>query len=200
MNEERREHHRLNLVRPLDGWFGDWSVRFVDVSASGALIECDEPIPDDARGLLRFYWRGEEVEMMAETVLRDDQRTSLAFLEQHEVLDRLLADSARELLGAQEANATGAREQNRLDGEATLTAASSTISFGWVAWSLEDGQWTRRRTLLPEQPADGFTIPDGEPDDQVELLRQTYANGNEEARQLTRTFAELSVSASRHGL
>lgn len=197
MSDERREHQRLNLVRPLDGWFGDWSVRFVDVSASGALIECDEPIPDDARGLLRFFWRGEEVELLAETVLRDDQRTSLAFLEKHEGLDRLLDDSAKELQGAQEANASGARERNTLDGEATLTAASSTISYGWIAWSLADGRWTRRRTLLPEQPEDGFTIPDGEPEDQVELLRDTYANGDEEARQLTRIFAELSVGSTR---
>jgi hypothetical protein len=199
VSDERREHQRLNLVRPIDGWFGDWSVRFVDVSASGALIESDEPIPDDARGLLRFYWRGEEVELLAETVLRDDQQTGLAFLEQHEGLDRLIADSAKELQGAQEANATGMRERNRIDGDATLTAASSSISHGWITWTYDDGRWTRRRSMIPEQPPDGFTIPAGEPEDQVELLRQTYAQGDDDARQLTRIFAEMSAGATQSG-
>jgi hypothetical protein len=199
VTDERRESQRLNLVRPLDGWFGDWSVRFLDVSASGALIESDEPIPEAARGLLRFYWRGEEVELLADTVLRDDQRTGLTFLEQHAGLDRMIADSAKELQGAQEANASGQRERNRIDGDATLTAASSVLAHGWIAWTYDGGRWSRRRTMDPEQPPDGFTIPAGEPEDQVELLRQTYAGGDKEARNLTRMFAELSVGASQGG-
>lgn len=196
MSDERREYQRLNLVRPLDGWFGDWPVRLIDVSAKGALIESDEDLPDEARALLRFWWHGEELELLAETARRADSRTGLRFVEQSEQLRRLLADSATELLRAQEANASGNREANTIDQDATLTAASLSLITGFVTWVFRDGRWKRKATLTAEQPPDGFTIAASEPEDQVELLRATYESGDTEARRMTRLFAELSVTSA----
>lgn len=199
MTDERRQYQRLNLLRPVDGWFGDWSVRLLDVSATGALIEADEPLPDDARGLLRFWWRGEELELLAQTARRNDSRTGLKFVEASDDLRRLIADSATELLRAQEANARGERNANSIDTDATLTAASMSLLTGFVTWVFRDGRWKQKMSLLPDQPPDGFTIAVGEPEEQVELLRATYENGDSEARRLTRMFAELSVSAANPG-
>jgi hypothetical protein len=56
--DERRRFQRLVLTQPIDGWLGDWPVRLEDVSATGALIDSDEPLPLEARALLRFFWRG----------------------------------------------------------------------------------------------------------------------------------------------
>ena len=50
MIEERREFQRLNLTKPIDGWFGDFSVLVVEVSAGGAKLVHDEPIPMGSRG------------------------------------------------------------------------------------------------------------------------------------------------------
>lgn len=197
MSDERREYQRLNLVRPLDAWFGDWPVRLVDVSAKGALIETDDSLPDEARALLRFWWHGEELELLAVTARREDSRTGLSFLEQSEELRRLIADSATELLRAQEANLRGDRSANAIDTESTLTAASFSLLTGFVTWIFRDGKWKQRAAIIPEQPADGFTIAAGEPEDQVALLRATYESGDTEARRLTRMLAELSVSASK---
>ncbi|HEX9984481.1 MAG TPA: PilZ domain-containing protein [Thermoanaerobaculia bacterium] len=195
MTDERREFQRLHLTQPLDGWFGDWSVRMVDVSTKGALIEhADEDLPPEARALVRFFWRGEEIELLAEAIRTDDNRRGLVFIDDSPELRRIITASATELLRAQEANAHGQRELNRI-GDETLTAASAARLHGeaFVTYRLIDGSWKRRQSLLPDQPPDGFTIPAGEADEQVKLLCTTYENGDTEARRMTRLLAELSV-------
>lgn len=194
MSDERRHFQRLTLSEPLDGWFGDYAVRLLNLSATGALIQCDEELPDDAQALLRFFWRGRELELMARTARRVDNQTGVEFLENSEGLCALLAESATELLRAQEANAAGLREAN-VFGDETLTAASARAALtGFVTWTLTEKGWKARPSLLPDQPQDGFTVAAGEDDEQVALLCRTYEAGDAESRQLTRMFAELSVA------
>ncbi len=196
MIDERRAYQRLTLSEPLDGWFGDYAVRLVDVSASGAQIEHDDPIPSDARGLLRFYWRGEEVEILAQTARQiHASRVGLRFLEENETLRALIAMSAADVLRALEANARGDRAANVV-GDETLTSAWRSLATGYVRWELADGHWTPHYAREPHQPENGFTISASEPDEQVEMLRRTYETGDAEARKLTRMLAELSVMES----
>lgn len=193
MTEDRRAYQRLTLAEPLDGWFGDFSVRLVDVSASGAQIEHEEPIPDDARGLLRFYWRGEEVEILAETArLVQPNRLGVRFLEESDALRTLISISAADVLRALEANARGDREANVV-GDETLTSVWRSHATGYIRWELADGHWTPHHALTPDQPANGFTICASEAEEQVAMLRRTYEGGDAEARRLTRMLAELSV-------
>lgn len=193
MSDERRQFQRLSLTEPLDGWFGDFAIRLIDVSATGALIESDEPIPDDSRALLRFWWRGNEIELTAETARADGSRRGLAFVEENALLCELIADSATELLRAWNANANGNREAN-LVGDQTFTAAMHRHTSGYVTWTFCADGWKSRPSLLPDQPPDGFTISAAEPDEQVEMLRRTYESGDAEARRLTRLLAEISVT------
>ncbi|HEX7810062.1 MAG TPA: PilZ domain-containing protein [Thermoanaerobaculia bacterium] len=195
MNDERRHFQRLTLAEPLDGWFGDYAVRLIDVSATGAQIETDEPLPSDARALLRFYWRGREVEIIAETARVNELRTGLKFVEEDETLRELIAQSAAELLRAFEANAAGERADNTI-GEQTITSVSAVLGTGYVVWTFEDGAWKSKHSLLRDQPPNGFTIAAGESEEQVSMLCRTYESGDTEARKLTRMLAELSVSGS----
>ncbi len=193
MSDDRRAYQRLTLTEPLDGWFGDFSVRLVDVSASGAQIEHEEPIPGDARALLRFFWRGQEVEILAETArLIHTNRCGVRFLEESETLRGLIAISAADVLRALEANAAGDRTANVV-GDETLTSAWRTQVSGYVRWELEDGHWTPHHAHEAIQPENGFTISAAESDEQVAMLRRTYETGDAEARRLTRMLAELSV-------
>ena len=194
MNDERRAYQRLALVEPLDGWFGDFSVKLVDVSASGAQIEHEEPIPSDAHGLLRFYWRGQEVEILAQTARVIEQgRIGLHFLEESDPLRTLIAASAADIIRALEANARGDRHANVV-GDETLTAFWQRPISGYVCWIYDEEQgWISRYSLLPDQPENGFTISAAEAEEQVEMLRRTYETGDEEARRMTRLFAEMSV-------
>jgi hypothetical protein len=193
VNDERRQFQRLTLTEPLEGWFGDYSIRLLDVSATGARILADEPIPADARALLRFYWKNAEVEITAETARTDDSGTGVRFVEDCDVLRDLIAQSAAELLRAFEANASGERAANVI-GDQTITAASQVQGQGFVSWIFRDGGWSSRRALLPDQPPDGFTIAAGEDPEQVSMLCRTYESGDTEARKLTRMLAELSVT------
>jgi PilZ domain len=198
---ERREFQRLHLTRPADGWFGDYAVRILDVSANGALIEHEEEIPNGARALLRFYWRGTEVEIMAETVRGDDGRSGLTFVETSELLLDLIAHSTKEVLLAQEANAKGLREDNVISGDETLTAASAGargLMKGFIIWTLtSSGEWKKASSLIPDQPEDGFTVAAGESAEQVEMLQRSYETGDEEGRRMIHLLAELSVVKSR---
>lgn len=196
MDAERRQFQRLHLTRPIDGWFGDFSVRLLDVSATGALVEHDEEVPLGSRALLRFFWRGQQVEITAETVRTANDEAGLHFVEDSELLRNLIAESARELLIAQQANADGAREFNVI-GDETLTAASAGLRHdgGFFTYTLEEGAWKRRKSLLPDQPPNGFTIGAGEPAERIELLCATYQDGDEDARLMTRLLAELSAAA-----
>lgn len=195
MSDERRVYQRLTLVEPLDGWFGDFAVRLIDVSATGALIESDEVIHADARALLRFYWRGREIEVLSETARTMERQSGLKFVEDSEELRQVLALSATEMLVALEANARGDREANVI-GEETLTSAWSRPASGFVRWIFNGGAWRSEESMSPEQPPDGFTIAAGESIDQVSLLCNTYENGDTEARRLTRMLAELSVAGA----
>ncbi|HVS32226.1 MAG TPA: hypothetical protein VMS98_12330 [Thermoanaerobaculia bacterium] len=200
MVNERRVYQRLHLTRSLEGWFGDLAVRVVDVSATGAQIEHHyNDVPGS--GQLRFTWRDQEITIECETIHFSDDRAGLHFVEDNELLRRLIAESAAEVLAAQKANLGGDRAHNLIGeeiGEATLTAASAGLKAkAWVTLTLEDGGWKRRKSLLPDQPENGFTVSGAEPDEQIEILCKTYQGGNDEARRLTRLLAELSAASVR---
>ena len=193
--DERREYQRLNLTKPLDGWFGDFAVELVDVSASGAQIVHDDPLPEGARGLLRFTWRGEDIELTAEVARTMGQRSGLAFVDDSPILRQHIEISALELLRAREANATGDRARNVI-GDETLTAASAGARAlrGYLVYELNGNQWTCRVAVLPNQPPNGFTVAANESEEQIDLLRKTFESGGEEERKMTRMIAQLSVT------
>lgn len=196
--EERREYQRLALTKPIDGWLGDEPIRLLDVSATGARVESHGDVPLGSRALLRFFWRDHEIEIIAETVRTTDEGAALQFVEDSEELRKCIAESALEVLRAQEANLDGERERNVIDGDETLTAASAGLRRRvYVTFTLEKGVWTRRSSLLPDQPANGFTISANEPQEEIDLLLNTYAHGDDAARKLTRILAELSVATVR---
>ncbi|HSP13739.1 MAG TPA: PilZ domain-containing protein [Thermoanaerobaculia bacterium] len=199
MNHERRVYQRLALTKPLPARFGRYKVRLLDVSAIGALIESDTDVPVGSHGKLRFTWREHKVEIKAQSVRTAEDRAGLRFTEDSEQLRALIAESATEVLRAQEANLEGARERNIIAGDETLTTASAGMrASGFVTWTLDEQGWKRRRSLLPDQPENGFTVAANEPEEQVELLRKTYENGDAEARRLTRLLAELSAASVVH--
>lgn len=199
MSHERRIYQRLHITKPLKARFGNRSVKLIDVSAVGALVQDGDEMPVGATKNLRFTWRKEKVTIKAETVRTEEGRTGLRFPEDSEQLRRLISGSATEMLRAQQANLEGEREQNVV-GDETLTAASAGLlrGKGYMMCIFRDGKWTKRRALIPDQPDDdGFTVAAGEPEEQVALLCDAYERGDEEARRMTRLLAELSVATVR---
>ena len=198
MSDERRHFQRLNLTKPVDGRFGGTPVTVIEVSGGGALLVTDVPLQVGARGALRFTWRDEEIDVMAEVVRSDPSRAGLQFTTESEPLRRILGESVVELLRAQEANASGDRERNVVGDDQTLTAAAGfRLMDAYMTYRFTASGWKCRRALLPDQPPDGFTIAANVPEGEVDLLRRTYESGDGEARRMTRLLAELSVAARR---
>ena len=101
----------------------------------------------------------------------------------------------KEIARAQAANAAGDRMRNIIGTDATLTAASELApTDGFFTFHLGANGWKRRRSLLSDQPEDGFTVRASVPPEEIELLCRTYEKGDDESRRLTRMMAELSVS------
>jgi hypothetical protein len=200
VKKERRSQERLHMVRPINGWFGDHAVRVLDLSTSGGRIESAEEIPLGSRGLFRFVWRKQEIEVTAEIVRAGKDDEGLRFTEESGVVRRLISEANAEVRRAQAANALGLREQNIIDGDQTLTAASAAqrgLTRGFVIWTYDGNAWSNRKALLPDQPPDGFTVAAAESEEQVEKLRKSYEKGDEEGRNLIRRLAELSVAKTR---
>jgi len=195
VQEDRRLYQRLHLTEPLPARFGKSKVRLIDVSATGALAESTRPLKLSAKGILKFSWRGRNVEIGAEVVRSTGSESGLYFTDESAMLWSLISESAEELLRAQRANLEGDRESNVI-GEETLTSASAGLgATGYVTWTLTPAGWRNRRSLLGDQPENGFCVSAAEPADQVELLRTTWENGDEETRRITRILAELSAAS-----
>lgn len=197
MQDDRRLYQRLHLTQPIKARFGKTTVRLLDVSAKGVLVESDKPLEKGATETLHFTWREEELSIRAQVVRSVDVESGLELVEDSPALRSLIAQSAEEVLRAQQANVDGDRESNVV-GEQTLTSASAGLGLsGYVVWSFTPEGWKRRRALLPDQPENGFCVSAAEPADQVELLRQTWEKGDEETRRMTRMLAELSAASVR---
>jgi len=185
MTDERRAFQRLNLTQPVDGAFGGVPLRIVEVSARGVLALTEAELRAGARGLVRFCWRGEDVEAGAAVVWCEEGRAGFRFDEMPAVLHKLLEESVTEIL----------REQRTTDEAPNIVDADHfPVADVFIAYTLDGGVWTRRASLLPDQPPDGFTIAPSEPREHVELLCRTFEQGSAETRRLTRLFAELSVT------
>lgn len=195
MIDERREFQRLNLTKPIDGWFGDFPVVVVEVSAGGAKIVHNDPLPSGSRGLLRFTWRGHDLEVLAELAHSEGARSGVIFIDPGDEIRMLVSDWSSEVLQAQQANAAGDRARNVI-GEETLTSASAGAQAmtGFLQYHLTPSGWKCHRVLLPEQPEDGFTVSANEAQEQIDLLCRTYETGDNEARRMTRMIAQLSVT------
>lgn len=192
MSEEHPAFRRLTLTEPLNGWFGDFAVRLVTVGERHAEIEHDDPLPEDACALLRFYWRGHEVEVMATTRPSSAGNRTEVELEPDAFLTSQIQQSATDVGRAFEANLRGDRDANVV-GDETVTAASRILSTGFVRWTLTEDGWHSQPASTPDQPDNGFTIAAGQRAGEVAILRRTYEEGDDAARALTRCLAAMSL-------
>ena len=184
MIDERRAFQRLNLTESADGVFGGVPLRIADVSARGVLVETEAALQPGARGIVRFRWRGDDVEAGAAVVWCENGRAGFRFDEISNTLRMLLEESVTEVL----------RDRGGDWPVAVVDEGEFPAADVFVTYTVDNGVWTRRTSLMPDQPPNGFTISPSEPQENVELLCRTFEHGDAETRRLTRLFAELSVT------
>ncbi|HEU5161893.1 MAG TPA: hypothetical protein VFV54_01990 [Thermoanaerobaculia bacterium] len=66
---------------------------------------------------------------------------------------------------------------------------------GFICYSLARAGWSRKWTLDPRQPEEGFTVSANETWEQVESLCELYRHSDAEGRRFIRVLAEASVEA-----
>jgi hypothetical protein len=206
--DERRRFHRLDLAHPLEAEFDGLEVGLHEIGLVGAFIDHDVPLEPGRVGILSFAWGDDQLRFECRVVHSGgeapegarfssglDVRAALG--ESASKLRKMIAEHVSRVVAAQEANAFGMRELNRIDGDATLTALGSarrTAQTGFITYRLVSGTWKRVPSLLPDQPPDGFTVAAWEEDEQLESLRRAYEQADEEGRNFLRMLAELSIS------
>jgi hypothetical protein len=212
MPDERREHQRLRLARPilatLDQASAQGNALILDLGMTGAFLEhYGEPRPG-TRCHLSFRWYGEEVTYLSEIVhtavvrqrggngLQALSHTGVYFLEpvgdSAARLQELMTSFVSRVFEAQRANAAGDPSTSAAI-LAGLGAARRKRTPGFVTCRLEDGRWVRTASDTPRQPENGFTLPAWEEESELDTLCRTYETADADGRSLVRTLAELSV-------
>jgi hypothetical protein len=208
MPDERREHQRLRLARPILATMDQANALILDIGMTGAFLEhYGERRPGD-RCRISFRWHGDEVAYSCEIVhsvvvrqtggngLQALSHTGVYFLEpvgdSEARMRDLMTNFVTRVFDAQRANAAGDPTTSAAV-LAGLGAARRKRTPGFVTCRLEDGQWVRISSDSPRQPENGFTLPAWEEESDLETLCRTYESTDAEGRSLVRTLAELSV-------
>lgn len=210
MADDRREFQRLKLSKPILATMRGANALILDVGVAGAFLEHYGTAEPGERFHLVFRWQGEDVEFVCEVarsqVIREPggdgksivSHTGVRFVEPvgnaNARLQDLIGTFVGHILAAQKSNASGERgESAGASVLARLGEARRMRSRGYIAFHLKDGTWWRAPTTSAKQPHDGFTVGMHEDEDEIETLCRAYENGDEEARNLIRLVAELSL-------
>lgn len=198
----------VRLSRAITARFGERDALIVDLDVDRALIDHDEPVEEGAAVPIEFQFEGHTLNFVGRLHSRTPRlflgqtlwRSVVLLTEPEGESDLHLAEGVSEyssrILQALEANATGARDENRVEGDETITTLGAAMRLGghsFVVYDFQGGQWNKRVSLLPEQPEDGFTVSSLEDPKQVDELCRAYEHAGSEARTLIRMMAELAI-------
>lgn len=205
---DRRSFQRLKLAKPILAGLSGENALLLDIGVRGAFIEHHGETKSGQKFILSFKWKGSDITYDAEVVRTSAVRpaakgglavsqSGLRFLRGRGDSDALLQDMMATFVGrilaAQRANA-----QSNATGESSsvlyqLGQARRTRTKGYLAYLWDGTSWTVRRTELPQQPRNGFTVAAYEDEEELESLCRTWEIADEEGRKLIRLVAELSV-------
>jgi hypothetical protein len=108
---------------------------------------------------------------------------------ERELLLDLLVHEAQEQVVEWEANLAGeARER-----PPRRPSRQSAVAVRYVRLRLTNDGWLRTVTADPNQPLDGIVVVDGTPEEEIDVLRETYEQADDEMRELMRRVATVAV-------
>jgi hypothetical protein len=202
--QERRRYGRVQLTPPLRGEFDSTRVTVVEVSVIGARITHEGSLPRTGSHRLRITWEEQtvsfECELVRSSVVRlakkagestlyeSGLRLTRALDKSEDLLRELIATHVLQAINEQIANARG------LVPLAVSAYDTEKRSNKYRRCEHVEGGWRKSETTSPEQPDNGFTISAGVDPYHVEMLCRTWELCDEAGRELTKIFAQLSVS------
>lgn len=204
--DERREFQRLHLELPLPAQLGDNPVFIVEIGVLGARVRHGS-LFDFPSAELRFPSAAGEILLRCERVRttrlasrsidaishESGLRFTAAVGESGDRLRLLLTDLVTQELTARRSTPPVLTPEAAIDADQILRARDA----GYFCYTLANGNWLKRRVLLPEQPDDGFTVARHEDSDEMQRLCAVFDAADSEGRRLIRMLAELSISHAR---
>jgi len=196
---ERREFQRLKLVPPYAATFGDTDVQIVEIGVLGARLAHEEPVQEGEVSSLTFESKGTSATLECQVMrtgtpaagprYETGVRFTGALGESDTTVRDLLETTASHLL---EGFYSALRDPGEVefDDDDTLRGKEA----GFVTYYMQDGEWHKRYSMLPDQPDSGFTVAVGEDELEMKRLRQVYEEADADGMQLIRLFAELSIA------
>ncbi len=205
--DERREFQRLRLELPLPATLGENPVFIVEIGVLGARVRHGSLMDFTSAGL-RFPSPAGEISLRCERVRTTriasrsidaiSHESGLRFIaavgESGDRLRLLLTDLVTHELTARRSAPPPPAVPSTIDADRILRARDA----GYLCYTLSQGNWQKRRVLLPEQPIDGFTVARHEDADEMQRLCAVFEAADGEGRRLIRMLAELSVSEARN--
>ena len=196
---ERREFQRLMLEEPCPASFGDVDAKIIEIGVLGARLVHEEPVTEGEVRSLGFESDGKKAAMECQVVRTRTPasgpryETGVRFLgaigESDATVRSLLQDTANRML---ERLYSSLRDPGdvEFDDDDTLRGREA----GFVTYYMQDGEWHKKYSMLPDQPESGFTVAVGEDELEMKRLRQLYEEADTDGMQLIRLFAELSIA------
>lgn len=108
---------------------------------------------------------------------------------ERELLLDLLVHEAQEQVVEWEANLAGEMRER----PPRRPSRFSAVAVRYVRLRLTNDGWLRTISSDPNQPLDGITIVDGTPEEEIDVLRETYEQADEDMRELMRRVATVAV-------
>lgn len=203
---DRRQYQRISLPQPMSSMVGDVSAYILDISLTGARVVHQNPLPAGADLRLEFQWQGRPLKFVCEIIGTEQSErqtrygaqtlyyTGLTFIrdlgDSTSVLKQVIGHYVELALDEQLSNARG------IPARAATSYQAGRKHSGYVELVLKpDGSWSRTPVKTPTQPRNGFTISSEESEEQIAMLCASYAEGDQEARELIQQMAQLSISA-----
>jgi hypothetical protein len=198
----------VHLAPPIHGEFDGIPIEIIELSISGLRVRHEMRLLRIKTHRVRFTWNERRAELKCElvrtiisglsrkagepTLYESGMRITEATDESTNIVRDLVEDHVIRSINEQLANARGIPP---------LEADSYQVDKGerYRRCDFVGGIWRRAETSDPEQPRSGFTIPAEVSPYHVGLLCRTWEACNESGRDLTRTFAQLSVSKAEGG-
>lgn len=193
----------MHLSPPLRGEIDGIPIAIIGLSVIGARVRHEMRLLQARSHRMRFSWDERNAELQCElvrstiprlskkagapTLYESGLRFTDARADSAAVLRELVAEYVVRAINEQLANARGIPPL-------AVYSYQSGKGGSYRRCEFIDGKWRRAETTSPEQPLSGFTISADIDPYHFEMLCRTWEACDEEGRELTRTFAQLSVS------
>ena len=208
-SEEKRRYGRVNLSPPLRGELDGIVVDIIELSVSGIRVRHEMQLARARIHRARFSWEGRSAELKCELVrttisglskkagepslYESGMRITDALAESAAILRDIVAEHVVRCINEQLANARGI---SPLEADSYPYAKPG---GRYRRCEFVDGRWRRAETSNPDQPPSGFTVSAEIDPYHLGMLCRTWEACDEAGRDLTRTFAQLSVSVVEGG-